>query len=123
MHHGCRNSPTCLSKPQRRPPPEAGGCSGDQYCFRCHESPFNFGYCSSCFPDEFGVREFPRSERPEFTPEARSLGTSERRAGIGAGKVIDKYHSGLDLAGHTTGSDKVAAPDRSTETEVSDIGE
>src|SRR6202521_3686463 len=42
---------------------------------------------------------------------------------MGAGEVIDKYHSRLDLAGNATGPDEVTAPDRSAETEVSDVGE
>src|SRR5207302_8177164 len=48
---------------------------------------------------------------------------SDRCAGISAGEVIDTYRSRLDLAGHTTGPGEVSAPDRSTETEVKDIGE
>src|SRR6202521_4160308 len=42
---------------------------------------------------------------------------------MGAGEIIDKYHPRLDLAGNATSPDEVTAPNRSAETEVSDIGE
>src|ERR1700732_5364466 len=51
------------------------------------------------------------------------LEASKWCAGIGASEIIDKYHSRFELAGNAMGPDEVAAPDRSAETEVCDIGE
>ena len=74
-------------------------------------------------PDQFRVRKFQCPEFSELASETRSLGAAEGCARIGAREVVDKHHSGLDFAGHAPGFDKVATPDRSTQTEVSDIGE
>src|SRR6202011_4523702 len=79
--------------------------------------------CSGTLPDQFWVGKFPCAGSAKFAPIPGSLEASERCAGIGAGEIIDKYHSRLDLAGNATGPDEVTAPDRSAETEVSDIGE
>src|ERR1700737_2382135 len=79
--------------------------------------------CSGTLPDQFWVGKFPCAGSAKFAPIPGSLEASEWCAGIGAGEIIDKYHSRLDLTGNATGPDKVSGPDRSTETEVSDIGE
>src|ERR1700737_3450162 len=79
--------------------------------------------CSSTLPDQFWVGKFQCAGSAKFAPIPGSLEASERCAGIGAGEIIDKYHSRLDLARNATSPDEVTAPDRSAETEVSDIGE
>src|ERR1700731_498084 len=79
--------------------------------------------CSGALPDQFWVGKFQRAGNAEFAPVPGSLEASEWCAGIGAGEIVDEYHSRLDLAGDATGPDEVTAPDRSAETEVSDIGE
>src|SRR5580704_12491976 len=81
-------------------------------------------YCrSGRLPDHFWVSKLPRAGSAKFAPIPGSFEASERCAGIGVGEVIDKYHSRLDLAGNPAGLDEVSAPDRSAETEVSDVGE
>src|SRR4029077_3574369 len=93
-----------------------GQCRGGQLAFGAY-------CCSGTLPDQFWVGKFPCAGSAKFAPVPRSLETSERCAGIGAGEVIDKYHSRLDLASNATGPNEVTAPDSSAETEVSDIGD
>src|SRR5882762_2231544 len=79
--------------------------------------------CSGTLPDQFWVGKFPCAGSAKLAPIPRSLDAYKWCAGIGASEIIDKYHSRFDLAGNATGLDEVTAPDRSAETEVSDIGE
>src|SRR5580704_4904143 len=84
---------------------------------------FRANCCSGTLPDQFWVGKFQCAGSAKFVPIPGRLEASERCAWIGAGEIIDKYHSRLDLAGKATSPDEVTAPDRSAETEVSDVGE
>src|SRR4029077_12227607 len=53
---------------------------------------------SGALPDQFWVGKFSCAGSAKFAPIPLSLDASERCAGIGAGEVIDKYHSRLDPA-------------------------
>src|SRR5437016_13183376 len=53
--------------------------------------------CSGTLPDQFWVGKFQCAGSAEFAPIPCSLEASEWCAGIGAGEIIDKYHSRLDL--------------------------
>src|SRR5467141_1840855 len=90
---------------------------------RARQLVFGAYCCSGTLPDQFWVGKFPCAGSAKLAPIPRSLDASKWCAGIGASEIIDKYHSGFDLAGNATGPDEVTAPDRSAETEVSDIGE
>src|SRR5260370_15018659 len=90
---------------------------------RARQLVFGAYCCSGTLPDQFWVGKFPCAGSAKLAPIPRSLDASKWCAGIGASEIIDKYHSGFDLAGNATGLDEVTAPDRSAETEVSTIGE
>src|SRR5260370_39625015 len=90
---------------------------------RARQLVFGAYCCSGTLPDQFWVGKFPCAGSAKLAPIPRSLDASKWWAGMGASEIIDKYHSRFDLAGNATGPDEVTAPDRSAETEVSDIGD
>src|SRR5258708_16177624 len=90
---------------------------------RARQLVFGAYCCSGTLPDQLWVGKFPCAGRATLASIPRSLDASKWCAGIGASEIIDKYHSGFDLAGSAPGLDEVTAQDRSVETEVSTMGE